>query len=70
MDRPFRWEVNVQTGVRRQIELTDAEIADGLARKAIEDAAQAVRLAEETRKAKRQAILEKLLDAEEAKIII
>lgn len=65
----FRWEVNVQTGERKQIPLTQQEIEEGLARKAIEDAANVVREAEATRKTKRQALLEKLLDAEEAKVV-
>jgi len=66
MARPFRWEVNVRTGERKQIELTDAEIAEGLARKAEADAARAAEQIVADRKAARQAKLDALLDKIEA----
>ena len=67
--KPFKIEFNVTTKERKIIELTDEEILDMQNRKAIEDASNIIRLAEEQRKAKRQALLEKLLDAEEAKVV-
>ena len=66
MERPFRWDVNVQTGERRQIELTDAEIARAERKKAAEDVAADARDAANARKAARQAKLEALLDKLEA----
>lgn len=66
MARPFRWEVNVQTGERQQIELTDAEIVSADANAAIEATATAVRDAARERKAARQAKLDALLDKIEA----
>ena len=66
MARPFRWEVNVQTGERRQIELTDAEIARATTKQAAEDAANIIRDAELARRAARQAKLDALLDKIEA----
>lgn len=62
MIRPFRWEVNVQTGERTQIELTDAEIERGLTKKAAEDAAAAIQAVEQVRNATRQARLNLFLD--------
>jgi hypothetical protein len=69
MNKPFRWELNVSTAERKQIELTDAEIADAQMRKLIEDAEQAMQFAVDARKTKRTALLEKLLDEMEAKEI-
>lgn len=66
--KPFRIEFNVTTKERKIIEFTDEEIADFEIRKAIEDADNSIRIVEEQRKAKRQALLEKLLDSEEAKL--
>ena len=66
MPRPFRWEINVQTGERRQIELTEAEIARAAAAATVETAANMVRDAAEARKTARQAKLEALLDKLEA----
>ena len=62
MARLFRWEMNVQTGERRQIELTDAEIARAERKKAAEDVAAGARDALNARKAARQAKLDALLD--------
>ena len=66
MARPFRWEVNVQTGERKQLDLTDAEIADAQARKVAEDAKHAAEQLLADRKAARQAKLDALLDKIEA----
>lgn len=66
MARPFRWEVNVQTGERRQIELTDTEIARLVVKKAERDVIAAVRNAEIARQAARQSRLDALLDKLEA----
>ena len=62
MAKPFRWEVNVQTGERAQIELTDAETAEALAGKAAEDVEDAARYAAEARVAARRALLDRLVD--------
>ena len=66
MERPFRWAVNVQTGERRRIELTDAEIAHGDAVKSVENAEVALRNADRAQQAARQAKLDALLDKLEA----
>ena len=66
MARPFRWEVNVQTGERKQIDLTDAEIAEAQVRRAEEDAKRAAEQLLADRKAARQATLDALLDKIEA----
>lgn len=62
MARPFKWELNVQTGERKQIELTDEEIALAESKKAEEDAAAEIRNAENARKRARQNVLDVLLD--------
>jgi hypothetical protein len=64
----FRIEVNVVTGERKEIELTLEEYRQRHVNKIISKNEYVVRKQEETRKAKRQALLEKLLDAEEAKL--
>ena len=66
MPRPFRLEINVTTGKRQQIELTDEEIARAEAQTTLETAAATVRDAELARKAARQARLDALLDKMEA----
>lgn len=66
MARPFRWEVNVQTGERKQLDLTDAEIAEAQVRRAEEDAKRAAERLLADRKAARQAKLDALLDKIEA----
>ena len=66
MPRPFRWELNAQTGERKQIELTDAEIVRAEAKNAAKDAATVIRDTELARKAARQARLDALVDKLEA----
>lgn len=66
MIRPFRWQLNVQTGERKQVELTDEEIVRAETKQAAEDVANAVRAAEAARKASRQTRLDALLDKLEA----
>lgn len=65
----FRWEQNVQTGERKAIELTLEEYRHRHVAKIKSRNEYVLRKVEEVRKAKRQAILEKLIDAEEAKIV-
>ena len=65
----FRWEQNVQTGIRQAIELTLDEYRARHVAKIKSRNEYVLRKREETRKAKRQALLEKLLDAEEAKVV-
>lgn len=67
--RRFRWEQNVQTGVRKAIELTLEEYRHRHVAKIKARNEYIVKKAEDVRKAKRQAILEKLIDAEEAKVV-
>ena len=66
MARPFRWEVNVQTGERFRVELTDTEIASADANTVAEAAAAAARETARQREASRQAKLDALLDKIEA----
>ena len=67
--RRFRWEQNVVTGERKAIELTLDEYRTRHVGKIVSRNEYVLRKAEEVRKAKRQALLEKLLDAEEAKVV-
>lgn len=62
----FRWEVNVQTGERKQIPLTETELADLLVRKDLEEARQAAFKVQADAKATRQAHLNTLLAKIEA----
>ena len=66
MVRPFRWEIDVQTGERRQIELTDVETEHAAGMKAAEDVAAGARDADRAQQAARQAKLDELLDKLEA----
>ena len=63
---PQRIEINVQTGERKVIELTPAEIAKAQAKKAVEDADNALKAIAAAAKASRQAKLDALLDKIEA----
>ena len=55
---PFRWELDLRTGERKQIELTGQEIADANASKALEDAEQTQRAAAEAIRVRRQGYLD------------
>ena len=68
-ERLFHVEVNVKTGERKEIDLTLDEQRVGHAAKIVSRNEYVTRKQEETRKARRQAILDKLIDAELAKEI-
>lgn len=63
---PFRWEMNVQTGERKPVDLTDAELALAAVNKAEEDARNVTLAAAQARAAARQARLDAFLDKIEA----
>jgi DNA-binding PadR family transcriptional regulator len=56
-----RIEINVQTGERKVVELTDAELAQAAKDKAEWDIEYAKRQEAETRKQQREALLDKML---------
>jgi hypothetical protein len=58
----FRWEVNIQTGERKAIELTLDEYRARHVAKIVSKNEYVLRKREEERKARRQAILDRLID--------
>lgn len=66
MDTLFRWEVDVQTGEKKQISLTPEELVLNNAAKIVADAAQTTLLILQQRKTQRQNLLDGLLDKIEA----